>query len=184
MRRISVGDIMTRNPLTASPVDSLFECAKKMVKNRVDSLLIAKNKRLFGILTSRDILWTITKKPSIDLRKISSIEIATKKVAVIKPSAEVSHAIKKMKALNFRRLPVLSRGELIGVITLKDILRIEPTMYSEVQEMMGIREEERKLKELGITWPLEGFCDNCGAFSDLLKVDSKLLCSDCREDLY
>lgn len=184
MRRIAVGDIMTRNFVSAKPSESLHDCAKKLARERVNSLMITEGKKLIGILTARDILWAITKKPSIDLKKLRAIEIATRKVAVIKPSADLSQALRKMKALNFRRLPVLSRGEVIGVLTLKDILRIEPELYSEIKEFTEIREEERKVKEANESYPLEGFCDNCGTFSDLLKVYDKLLCPDCREELY
>ena len=90
-----------------------------------------------------------------------------------------------MSEYNFRRLPVVSKNRLIGVITLKDILAIEPTLYAEMKGIMDdVREEERKIHESGTEWPLEGLCENCGAFSDLLKVEGRLLCMDCREEMY
>src|SRR3989344_8076453 len=184
MRRIAVGDIMTRNIISCGPSSTLYDCAKTMAKERINTILITKNKHLLGIITARDILWIITKKPSTDLRKIRSLRIAKTKIAVIKPSADISQAISKMRSLSFRRLPVLLRGEVIGMITLKDILSVDPSLYSETSELMEIREAERKLKDSNVEWPLEGFCDNCGAFSNLLKVGPKLLCLDCREELY
>ena len=183
MRRISVGDIMTRNFIYSNPRHSLYDCAKLMAKERVNSLLIINKKKLVGILTARDILWTITKKPGIDLRKINIMKIATKKVAVIKPSAEISEAIEKMKLYSFRRLPVLSKGEVIGVVTLKDILAVDPSLYSEMSTLIDVREKKRKI-ERDEEWPEAGFCDNCGNFSDLLKVENRLLCADCRYELY
>jgi len=184
MRRVAVGDIMTVNFVSEKPNASLFECAKELVKKRVNSIILADGSRLKGIITSTDILWAITKKPNINLKKIKAIDIATKKVAVIKPSADINQALAKMRAYNFRRLPVLSKGELIGVITLKDILKVDPTLYTETGELHQIREEEIKLKKANISWPLEGLCDNCGAFSELLKVEGLLLCEDCRDDLH
>lgn len=184
MRRIAVGDVMTRSFISIHPTASLHECAKTIVKNKVNSLPLVNDKKLVGILTARDILWAITKKSNIDLKKIRAIDIATRKVAVIKPSADIYQAITKMRTLNFRTLPVLSKGEIIGVVTLKDILRIEPELYPQIGELAEIKEEERKLKEANVEWPLEGFCDNCGAFSDLLKVHGQLLCYDCRDELF
>ena len=175
---------MTKNYVSIGFEANLLDCAKQMVKKRVNSLLLTDNNTLKGILTSKDILWAITKKPGLDLREISAIDIATRKVAVIKPSADISQAFRKMKSLNFRRLPVLTKGQLIGVITLKDILKVEPSLYSEGGELVKIREEERKLRESNSEWPLEGFCDNCGTFSSLLKVYDQLLCPDCRDDLF
>lgn len=184
MQRISVGDVMTRNFVSISPDTNLLDCTKEMVKKDVSSLLVVNDKKLFGILTSNDILWAITKKHDINLKEVRAIDIATKKVAVIKPSADIHQAFEKMKALDFTRLPVLSKGSLIGVITLKDILRIDPSLYEKSGELFKLREEERKLAEAKKKWPLEGFCDNCGAFSNLLKVYDKLLCADCREELF
>jgi CBS domain-containing protein len=185
MRRISVGDIMTRNLITVMPEASLYQCSKIMAKEHINSLIIADGKKLVGILTARKVLGYLAKQPNIDLRKTNCMKIATQKVAVIKPSAELSHALEKMRTLNFRRLPVLSRGELIGVITLRDILAVEPSLYKEVHHIMDeIRESDRKQVQVGKQWPLEGLCENCGAFSDLLKVEKSLLCQDCREELY
>lgn len=185
MRRISVGDVMTRNLVTAPPESSLYDCAKIMAKERLNSLLIAKNKRLIAIITARDVLNALTKNPGINLKKVSALKFASKKLAVIKPSADISHALAKMRALNFRRLPVISKGELIGVITLKDILSIEPHLYNEMKHLMDeVRELDKKSISAKNEWPLEGLCDNCGAFSDLLKVNNQLLCADCREELY
>jgi len=184
MRRIAVGDVMTRRFVSCKPTDSLHDCAKKMAKERVDSLLLTDGVRLVGILTSRDVLWAVTKKQGLNLESINGLEIATKKLAVIKPSADISQALEKMKSLNFKILPVLSKGELIGVVTLKDILTIEPELFSEIGELMDVREEQMKKEKAGEEWPLEGMCENCGAFGDLLKVEGSLLCMDCREDMY
>lgn len=184
MRRISVGDVMTRNFLSVAPKNSLYDCIKKMTKERIDNMLIVQNNRLIGLLTSRDILQLIIKKPKLDLRKVSCMKIASRKLAVIKPSADISQAIEKMKASNFRRLPVISNGKLLGVITLKDILAIEPSFYSEISPFIDIKEEERKRKQLGFEYPIEGICENCGALSDLLRVEGQLLCPDCRDEMY
>ncbi len=184
MARISVGDIMTRNFVSINPKATILECAKEIVKNRINNLPLVHEKKLVGIINARDILWAITKKPNLDLNKVRAADIAIKKVAVIKPSADIHQAMKKMRELNFRTLPVLSMGRIIGVITLKDILRIEPELYPKIGELAEIKEEERKIREANVEWPLEGFCDICGAFSNLLKVDSELLCPDCCEEMH
>ncbi len=184
MRRIAVGDIMTRNFTSVGPKATLYECAKAIVKNKVNTLPIVNDGKLIGILAEKDILWALTKKPSIKLKKVRAIEIAQKKIAVIKPSADIIQALNKMKTVNFKTLPVIAHGEIIGIVTIKDILRVEPELYQEIGELAKIKEEERKLKDANVEWPLEGFCDNCGAFNELLKVEGKLLCYDCREELF
>ena len=184
MRRIAVGDVMTRNFVSVGPTTSLYECAKTIVKNKVNTLPITNGKKLIGILAERDILWAITKKPLLNLKKARAIDIAQKKIAVIKPSADIVQALNKMKAVNFKTLPVIAHSKIIGMITIKDILRVEPELYRDIGELAQIKEEERKLRDANVEWPLEGFCDNCGAFNELLKVEGKLLCYDCRDELF
>lgn len=186
VRQIAVGDIMTRNLAAVAPKATLLECAKKMVRERVGSVIVAQDRKLIGILTQKDILWAITKKPGIDLRKVHAIDFCAKRIAVIKPSAAITEAFEKMKHYGFRRLPVLSKGELIGVLTLKDILAIEPAFYSKSSDLFGLREAEDKIRKLSKheIWETEGLCEECGALSDLLRVENKMLCRDCREDNY
>jgi CBS domain-containing protein len=184
MRRISVGDVMTRNVITASPESSLHACAKLMAKENISALPVTIKKRLIGIITAGDIFRAITKNPGMDLRKEKCMGLASKKIAVLKPSMDISQAIEKMKSLGFRRLPVISNGELLGVVTLKDILSVEPSLYVETENFMDeIKEAGLKESRSSKEWPLEGLCDNCGAFSELLNVEGKLLCIDCREEL-
>lgn len=186
MRRVAVGDIMTRNFAYVSPNTNLLATAKEMVKQRIDSLLITEGRKLLGIITSRDILWTIVKKPGIDLKSMDVMDIATRKIAVIKPTSDISEALHKMKQFGFRRLPVLLKGEIVGVITLKDILRIEPGVYSMLGELAGVKEESEKMKRLQKYEGLqtEGLCDSCGALAELVPIGNKMLCRDCREEIY
>ncbi len=185
IRKVAVGDVMTRNFSATSPEKNLFDCARQMVKERVGSLLVTEKNRLLGILTQKDVLWAITKKPDINLRNVKAIDVATRKVAVIKPSLDIIQAFHKMKRYGFRRLPVLSRGQVVGLLTLKDLLAIEPTLLSRAGELIDIREEAQK--RLRVDSPIEnedGLCDNCGALADLLKVGDSMLCPDCREEMY
>ena len=185
-RRIAVGDIMTRNFAHVKPSTSLNLCSKEMVKKRLNSLILMEKGKLKGILTARDILWVLTKKSNLDLRKFNAIDVATKKVAVIKSSANIGQALHKMKKYGFRRLPVLSRGEVVGMLTIKDIMRIDPTVYREIDQMKDVREENRKLERLATReeYDVQSFCEECDSFSTLLRMEGRLLCTNCRNDLF
>ena len=185
-KRVAVGDIMTRNLITVRPNTNLHTCAKKLIKQKVNTLLITKNGKLLGILTARDILWAVIKKSGKNLRDVEVMDIATRKVAVIKPSADINQAFQKMKKFGFRRLPVLSRGNLVGMLTLKDILRVDPSLYNEVGSLFYVREETQKLRKLHeqLESEIEGQCDECGDFTILTKNEGKLICQNCVDALY
>jgi CBS domain-containing protein len=184
-RKIAVGDIMTQRLVTVKPQTNLKDCAKVLVKERINSILVVEKKRLTGIVTSRDILWALTKRPNTKMEDILVKDIATKKIAVIKPSASISDAFRKMKEHKFRRLPVLSKGNLVGILSVKDILKIDPSVYHDVGDLLNIREESRKMKVAEHDDSTsEGPCEECGDFEELLKVENKYLCAGCRDSLY
>lgn len=181
---VKVGDIMTRNFVSVSPNTSLIDCAREMIKKRVGSLVLKEGQKLSGILTEKDIVWALTKKGAKDLKKIKAKEIASRKIATIKPSADLYEALERMKKLKFRRLPVIVNGNIIGLLTLKDILKIEPSLFADINKIEEIKEESEKLKRMkGEKWSSEGVCEECGSFDVLYKIDNRLMCLACKEDM-
>jgi len=178
---VKVGDIMTRNFVSVEPDASVLNCAKKMVKKRVGSLILEEKNKLRGIITEGDIIWAMTKKSRKELSKIKASEIAPKKLITIKPSADLYDALQKMKKTKYRWLPVTINKNIIGFLTLKDILRIEPNLFETASEIMQIREESEKLKraKAGESFR-EGLCEECGEFDIIYKVDNRMICEVCR----
>ena len=187
MKNVTVADIMTREPVKVKPDTNLLECAKKMVRKRVGSLVIIDKKRLLGFISEKDILWALIKKSKEDLSKIKAIEISPKKITTIKPSLTIEETIKKMKRQKFERLPVVQNNELVGLITMKDILNFHPEVYPEFDELEKIREESEKLKRIekvrSEKFGKEGICEECGNQGVLLKFNGTLICESCRSSL-
>jgi len=182
MKHIAVSEIMTRDPIIVKPDINLLECAKKMVRKRVGSLLLVSNKKLVGFISEKDILWALIKKSREDLPKIKAIDISPKKIATIKPTAKIDEAISKMKKVKFKKLPVIQEGELVGIITIKDILNFSPEIYPELEEFAQIREEAEKIKRMKKMKKSihEGICEECGNHDILTKIDGVLMCDSCR----
>jgi len=181
---VKVGDIMTRNFISVRPETSILDCAKKMVKKRVGSLVLEDKSELKGIITEGDIIWAMTKKSKKDLGKIKAKEIAPKKLVTIKPSADLYQALQKMKKTKYRWLPVTVKGNVIGFLTLKDVLRIEPSLFDMASEIMQIKEESDKLKrrKAGENFT-EGLCEECGNFGMLYKLDNRIICESCKDEM-
>jgi len=184
MDNILVADIMTREPIVIKPSLNLLECAKTMVRKRVGSLPIINKKKLVGFISQKDILWALIKKSKKDLSTIKAIDISQKKIATVKPSATIEEAIKKMKKLKFERFPVINEGELVGMITIKDILNFNPEFYPELEEFALIREESEKLKRVkkakDRSLIRDGICEECGNQDVLQKIDGLFICESCK----
>lgn len=166
---IEVGDIMTRNYVSAKPNISVLDAVNLMIKKKVGSLILQENEILKGVLTEKDIMWAISKKR--DLSDVKAYDICTKKITTIKPSADIYDAVKKMRKAKFRRLPVVIKKKVIGYLTLKDVLRIEP-------ELFEIARGGYEKKEVG-NLIKEGICEKCERFDLLYNKNGKLVCEEC-----
>ncbi len=168
---IKVGDVMIRNFVSAKPYISVLSAVNLMVKKRIGSLILQEEGILKGILTEKDIMWALSKQA--DLSDTKAIDICTRKITTIRPSADIADAVRVMKRAKFRRLPVVVKKKVIGYLTLKDILRIQP-------ELFEIARHGHEKKEVGNVIK-EGICDECEKFDLLYKRGDKLVCESCRE---
>jgi CBS domain-containing protein len=184
MESVTVADVMTRNPITIDPEESLLSCTKKMVKKKVGSLILTKDKKVVGFLSQKDILWALVKKSKKDLKNIKVKDISPKKVATIRPTSNLHEAIEKMKKRKFERLPVVGKGKiLIGIISIKDILSYNPGMYPELEEFAKIRNEQEKLnriRKIKSKESVDGICEECGESETLYRFNGMLICDSCK----
>ena len=88
----------------------------------------------------------------------------------------------KMKKLRFERLPVVQDNELVGMITIKDILSFNPEFYPELEEFAKIREESKKLKRVKKAQKeIDGICEECGNRDFLHSFNGMLICESCKD---
>jgi len=113
--------IMSKQPKTVGPAVSIASAAKKMQTARVGSLFVKKGKKLVGIVTDTDIVRRAvsTNKP---LGKLTVEKIMTTPICTIESSQTVDDAQDMMADLGVRHLGVTQEGEIVGVISVRDVL--------------------------------------------------------------
>lgn len=174
---IRIVDAMTTSPVFAKPSDSVYSCVQKMIKENVGSLIIADGKKLIGIITEKDLLTKVLAK-QVDIKKTQVSFVMTRDPVTASPDLDLYDAMVLMKNEEIRRLPIVKNSEVIGLLTYKDILRIQPDLYEIRIEGFKIRESDRKLKLSG---HFEGNCYSCSSYGPLTKIGSKWLCDSCKE---
>lgn len=183
MNRVLVSDIMTRQPFAVKPETNLLECAKILIKKRIGSLLLVEDKKLVGFISTQDILWAIVKKSREDLSRIRAIDISPKKLITIKPDATLEEAVRKIKKFKFHRLPVVKNGEVLGMLTIRDILNFYPELNAQLRELESIKEESEKIKRIeGAKERVvfrDGICEECGERGPLYRINGMLVCASC-----
>jgi CBS domain-containing protein len=142
-----VSDIMTANPIKLDADASAQDCAELMSKNEIGSIIIVKKDKFVGIITEEDLVNRIVLKDLI-ASKIPARSVMTplKDIVSIEPDKDIHEAMVVMKENDVRRLPVMKGNSLQGLITSKDILRIEPDLFELVVDTFELREADRKLK--------------------------------------
>ena len=176
---VKVADVMSPKPVKVQEDTPIIKCARLMLKKKVGSLIVVRKKRLVGLLTEKDILRKVVAKNK-DTKKIKAKEIMTKKLVVTRPDVDILGAMEQMKKKQIRRLPVVSRDrKLLGMLTMKDALNLQPHLYDYLKEKMYVGKSKMKRKKEKY---IEGECESCGDYARLYEVDGRLLCEDCRDE--
>jgi CBS domain-containing protein len=117
----SVTQIMTKHIKTVGPATSVVSAAKTMRTARVGSLFVKKGKQLVGIVTDTDIVRRAVSSNK-NLGKMTVENIMTSPICSIEGTRTVGDAQDMMGDLGVRHLGVTQAGEIVGVISVRDLL--------------------------------------------------------------
>jgi CBS domain-containing protein len=161
---ISVAKFMTGNVKTINHADSLKQAAKLMYENDIGSLVVVwsyEPTKPAGIVTERDIMKVVsfdqlyqpTLPHEISLLDMTVMSFMSTPVITIPPSASLWDALQVMQQNKIRRLPVVQKETLIGIITEKDIVKAianNRSIVCELQDRMPTSAESifERLREV------------------------------------
>lgn len=175
---IPVREIMTREAVTVDVNLGVPEAAKKMVKHGVGSVIVTEGGRPVGIVTEKDLTKKIISK-NIKPSSVSLKELMTTPLITIPAMEDVRSAMQKMLKMRVRRLPVVEKGKLVGIITDTDLIAISAEMGEIFADLIEMHRERVPPSPQVVS---QGICENCGEISDnLIARDGMLLCESCRE---
>ncbi|MBW2986569.1 CBS domain-containing protein [Candidatus Woesearchaeota archaeon] len=175
-----VGDAMTQNPIKIKSDASLKKCADLMAKKHIGSVLVESKGKIVGVLSEQDIVRKAVAKGTAGKKKVR--DVMETDLITITPDKDIFEAIRVMRNYNIRHLPVMNQDEFLGLITMKDILKIEPDLFDLLIEKFEIREAKKKP---AFNLPdKEGACEICGEYAEELSpVDGVQVCADCEAEL-
>jgi CBS domain-containing protein len=112
---------MATDLLTVEPDARLAEAARRMAERGVGAVLILEGERLTGILTERDLLKAVAAGFTEEAR-VS--EWMTRQPETVEPDESTDHAASLMIHGGFRHLPVVEGGRAIGILSIRDLMRV------------------------------------------------------------
>ncbi len=180
--KMLVRDVMSSPVVTMGENETSNQAASNMDKNNLGAVIV-QNKvgKPIGIITERDIVKRVVAK-NLKPDTIEAKEIMTTPLVTIEPEASITDAARRMTRLDIRRLGVIYKGNLVGIISSKDILGVMPELIETMQERSRIENADRTEENEEI--PLSGSCDRCNVYSENLKErNGQNICDECRIEL-
>ena len=98
------------------------EAARKMAELEIGAVLVQSDAQVVGILTERDLAWRVC-LGEFDPAVTPVEQVMTSPVAYVTPDTTVAEAMKVMSETHCRHLPVFADEELVGLISLGDLVR-------------------------------------------------------------
>ena len=115
---MNIRDIMTPNPRTVSPDDSIESAARIMRDEDTGAVPVVQDGRPVGMLTDRDIVIRVVAEGGTAQ---SVREIVSGRVISVSPDATTREATDLMSEHQIRRLPVVENERLVGIVSLGDL---------------------------------------------------------------
>lgn len=116
-----IADLLGRPPVTLHPEASIREAAELMTREKISSLMIARDDKLEGILTDRDLRRRVVAAGLDGNRPLA--EIMTPDPATVDARSYAYEALLAMARSGFHHLPVLRDGRVAGMITSTDLVQ-------------------------------------------------------------
>jgi acetoin utilization protein AcuB len=158
---MTVGQRMTKNPITVKPDTPVSEAQYTMRKEKVHRFpVVDKDLRLKGIVTEKDLLYaTPSPATTLDVYEMSYLlsklkvdEVMTTELVTVTEDTTVEEAARVLVDNNIGGLPVLRDGKLVGIITESDLFKVFLEMFASRQKgirmTMMVPEERGELAKL------------------------------------
>jgi CBS domain-containing protein len=117
-------NIMVENVKTAGLKNTAQELAVLMNRYQIGCVIIVDEEQPVGIVTERDIMKRVVSK-GIPPKSLKAVDVMSKPLITATPWMPAGDAAKAMLKWNIKKLPVVEKGRLVGVVTFTDLLRVE-----------------------------------------------------------
>lgn len=113
---------MTKEVVTIDISQGATEAARLMTDKHISSVIVVDKEEPIGIITERDFVKKICSR-ELEISKVNVGEIMSRILTFAGPDTSIDVAIQRMLNHNIRRLPILSEGKVIGIITVTDLAK-------------------------------------------------------------
>ncbi|HEY5609593.1 MAG TPA: CBS domain-containing protein [Thermoanaerobaculia bacterium] len=106
------------------PTESVRGVARKMAEKNIGAIAVLEEGTLVGLFSERDLMKRVVAE-NVDPDKAKVADVMTRELAVASPQETIPDCVQRMHSLGCRHLPVVDRGKLVGMISLRDLLEVD-----------------------------------------------------------
>ena len=106
-----------------APDSSITDARDYMKEKRIGAVSVKAEDEFVGILTERDILWKCELRDDLSLKKVESIMTPVEDIVTVNPSVDLEECFNLMNVHRIRHLPVLENDKLVGMLSIRDLVR-------------------------------------------------------------
>lgn len=125
-----------REVYSIAPEASVFEALELMAKHNIGALLVVSQDKMVGIVSERDCIRKVDLKGR-NVNETPVSEIMTEDVITVDCSQPLGECMSLMIDRNIRHLPVYDGGDLVGLLSVRDVLRevieVQQDMLSQLE---------------------------------------------------
>ncbi|MCZ2809576.1 MAG: CBS domain-containing protein [Candidatus Bathyarchaeota archaeon] len=151
---LKVEDVMVEQVLSVSEEATVKEAAELMNQNEIGCLIVVNNGNPIGIVTETDMVKRVI-LGAVDPEKTKVWIIMSSPLIVVDPQMNLEEASKIMRERKIKKLPVIEKGHLVGLVTMTDIVRSPEVMKmmirtikrNIIKELMASIEEKLELEK-------------------------------------
>lgn len=131
---MKVSEFMTKDIASVKREDTVERAAQMMKEYNVGSIPVVSENKVVGIVTDRDIvLRSAAEGENIERQQVK--DIMTSNPVVGEPDMDVHEAASLMSDRQIRRLPIVDKDNLVGIVSLGD-LAVEPKLQDEAESAL------------------------------------------------
>jgi CBS domain-containing protein len=108
---------------SVAPDTSITDAKDYMKEKGIGAVSVMSGDELVGILTERDILWKCDLRDDLSLETVESKMTPVKDIVSVNPNVDLEECFNLMDAHRIRHLPVVEDGDLVGMISIRDLVR-------------------------------------------------------------
>ena len=144
---LKVEDVMTMDVITIDENASVKEAAETMSQNEISCVIAARKGKAIGIITETDLLKRVIVECK-NAKKTKIGEIMSSPLEVVAPDTSLEDALQLMLEKKIKKLAVVEKKHLLGLVSLTDIARCQPAIIKILKSFAVAQDTPKSMKKV------------------------------------